>query len=79
MAASVVLRLQSIVSREVAATDAAVVTAGVLQASTKETVIPKDAVIKLNVRTVDAGVRKHVLAAIERDRRCRSRCLGRPA
>ena len=66
MAASVVLRLQTIVSREVAANDAAVVTVGVLQAGTKENVIPDEAVIKLNVRTFDAGVRKHVLAAIER-------------
>jgi amidohydrolase len=66
MAASVVLRLQTIVSREIAANDAAVVTVGVLQAGTKENVIPDDAVIKLNVRTFDAGVRKHVLAAIER-------------
>lgn len=66
MAASVVLRLQTIVSREVAATDAAVVTVGVLQAGTKENVIPDEAIIKLNVRTFDAGVRKHVLAAIER-------------
>jgi hippurate hydrolase len=66
MAASVVLRLQTIVSREIAATDAAVVTVGVLQAGTKENVIPDDAVIKLNVRTFDASVREHVLAAIER-------------
>jgi metal-dependent amidase/aminoacylase/carboxypeptidase family protein len=36
MAASVVLRLQTIVAREVAATDAAVITVGVLQAGTKE-------------------------------------------
>src|SRR6201996_1147444 len=66
MAASVVLRLQTIVSREVAANDAAVVTVGVLQAGTKENVIPDEAIIKLNVRTFDTGVRKHVLAAIER-------------
>src|SRR5436305_10815009 len=66
MAASVVLRLQTIVSREVAANDAAVITVGVLQAGTKENVIPDDAIIKLNVRTFDAGVRKHVLAAITR-------------
>ena len=66
MAASVVLRLQTIVSREVAANDAAVVTVGVLQAGIKENVIPDEAVIKLNVRTFDAGVRQHVLAAIER-------------
>lgn len=66
MAASIVLRLQTIVSREVAATDAAVVTVGVLQAGTKENVIPDEAVIKLNVRTFDQTVRKRVLAAIER-------------
>src|SRR3984893_11981858 len=51
MAASVVMRLQTIVSREVAANDAAVVTVGVLQAGTKENVIPDEALIKLNVRT----------------------------
>ncbi len=66
MAAAIVLRLQTIVSREVAANDAAVVTVGVLQAGTKENVIPEEAIIKLNVRTFDEGVRKHVLAAIER-------------
>lgn len=66
MAAAIVLRLQTIVSREIAATDAAVVTVGVLQAGTKENVIPDEAIIKLNVRTFDEGVRKHVLAAIER-------------
>src|SRR6185369_1243753 len=43
MAASTVLRLQTIVSREIAATDAAVVTVGVLQAGTKENVIPDEA------------------------------------
>src|SRR5579863_9078298 len=66
MAASVVMRLQTVVSREIAATDAVVVTVGVLQAGTKENVIPDEAVIKLNVRTFDAGARQHVLAAIER-------------
>ena len=66
MAAAMVLRLQTIVSREVAATEAAVVTVGVLQAGTKENVIPDEALIKLNVRTFDEGVRKRVLAAIER-------------
>lgn len=66
MAAATVMRLQTVVSREVAATEAAVVTVGVLQAGTKENVIPDEAIIKLNVRTFDAGVRKRVLAAIER-------------
>ena len=66
MAAATVMRLQTIVSREVAASDAAVVTIGALQAGTKENVIPDEALIKLNVRTFDQSVRKRVLAAIER-------------
>ncbi len=78
MAASVVLRLQTIVSREVAANDAAVVTVGVLQAGTKENVIPDEAIIKLNVRTFDAGVRKHVLAAIERIVNAEAEASGAP-
>lgn len=66
MAAATVLRLQTIVSRELAPTDAAVVTVGSLQAGTKENVIPDEAVIKLNVRTFSESVRKRVLDAIER-------------
>src|SRR5438309_405940 len=66
MAAATVLRLQTIVSRELAATEAAVVTIGSLQAGTKENVIPDEAVIKLNVRTFDEGVRARVLTAITR-------------
>ncbi len=78
MAASTVLRLQTIVSREVAATDSVVVTVGVLQAGTKENVIPDEAIIKLNVRTFDAGVRTHVLAAIERIVNAEAEASGAP-
>lgn len=66
MAAATVMRLQTIVSREIAASDAAVVTIGALQAGTKENVIPDDALLKLNVRTFDEDTRKHVLASIKR-------------
>jgi hippurate hydrolase len=78
MAAATVLRLQTIVSREVAATETAVVTIGVLQAGTKENVIPDEALIKLNVRTFDEGVRKHVLAAIERVAKAEAEASGAP-
>ena len=78
MAASTVMRLQTIVSREVAPTDSAVLTIGVLQAGTKENVIPDEAVIKLNVRTFDEGVRKHVLAAIERIVNAEAAAAGAP-
>jgi len=66
MAAATVLRLQTIVSREVAPAQSAVVTIGALQAGTKENVIPDEATIKLNVRTFDEGVRAHVLDSITR-------------
>jgi amidohydrolase len=78
MAAATVMRLQTVVSREVAAAEAAVVTVGSLQAGTKENVIPDEAVIKLNVRTFDAGVRKRVLAAIERIVNAEAAASGAP-
>ena len=78
MAAATVLRLQTIVSRELAATEAAVVTIGSLQAGTKENVIPDEATIRLNVRTFDEGVRKRVLAAIERIVNAEAAASGAP-
>ncbi len=78
MAAATVLRLQTIVSREVAAAEAAVVTVGALQAGTKENVIPDEAVIKLNVRTFDGGVRTRVLAAITRIVNAEAEASGAP-
>ncbi|HTJ05098.1 MAG TPA: amidohydrolase [Caldimonas sp.] len=78
MAAATVMRLQGIVSREVAAAEAAVVTVGALQAGTKENVIPDEAIIKLNVRTFDEGVRTRVLAAIERIVNAEAAASGAP-
>ena len=78
MAAATVMRLQTIVSREIAANEAAVLTIGVLQAGTKENVIPDEAIIKLNVRTFDEGVRKCVLAAIERIVNAEAAASGAP-
>jgi hippurate hydrolase len=78
MAAATVLRLQTIVAREVAPTDAVVLTVGALQAGTKENVIPDDAVIKLNVRTFDQAVRERVLTAIERIVNAEAQASGAP-
>ncbi len=78
MAAATVMRLQTVVSREVAAAETAVLTVGSLQAGTKENVIPDEAIIKLNVRTFDAGVRKRVLAAIERIVNAEAAASGAP-
>jgi hippurate hydrolase len=78
MAASTVLRLQTIVARELAPTEAAVLTIGSLQAGTKENVIPDEAIIKLNVRTFDEGVRARVLAAITRIVNAEAAASGAP-
>lgn len=66
MAASTTMRLQTIVSREIAPLDSAVLTIGALQAGTKENIIPDDATLKLNVRTYDEDVREYMLGAIRR-------------
>jgi hippurate hydrolase len=78
MAAATVLRLQTIVSREVAAGQAAVVTIGALQAGTKDNVIPDEALLKLNVRTFDEQVRRHVLDAVRRIVEAEATASGAP-
>ncbi|MEU6355478.1 amidohydrolase [Streptomyces sp. NPDC047072] len=65
-AAYIVTRLQSVVSREVAAKDSAVVTVGQFHAGTKSNVIPAEARLSLNLRTQEPHVRERVLAAIRR-------------
>ncbi len=64
--AAIVLRLQTVVSREIGGTDVAVVTVGTFHAGTKENVVPDTAELTLSVRTFDPGVRDRVLAAIRR-------------
>jgi hippurate hydrolase len=78
MAAATVLRLQTIVSREVAPAQSAVVTIGALQAGTKENVIPDEAIIKLNVRTFDERIRTHLLEAIKRIVEAEAQASGAP-
>jgi hippurate hydrolase len=66
MAAATVMRLQGIVSREIAGTETAVLTIGALHAGTKENIIPDFAELLLSVRTFDEDVRARTMAAIER-------------
>ncbi|HTN38939.1 MAG TPA: M20 family metallopeptidase [Arachidicoccus sp.] len=66
MAAATTMRLQTIVSREIAPIENAVLTIGALQAGTKENIIADDATLKLNIRTFDDGVRDHILSAVKR-------------
>ncbi|MEU9362688.1 amidohydrolase [Streptomyces sp. NPDC048301] len=78
LGAHVVTRLQSVVSREIAPQDAAVVTVGSFQAGHKENIIPDSAELKINVRTFDPEVRTRVLAAIERIVRGEAQAAGAP-
>ncbi|GAA1981792.1 M20 family metallopeptidase [Isoptericola halotolerans] len=66
MAAATIQRLQGIVSREIGAREAAVVTVGSVRAGTQANIIPDRAELLVNVRTFDERVRDRVLAAIRR-------------
>jgi hippurate hydrolase len=78
LAAMVVIRLQTIVSRELTPGDPAVLTVGSLQAGTKSNVIPDSAIIQLNVRTYSEQTRKTILDAIERITRAECEASGTP-
>ncbi|SDB83828.1 hippurate hydrolase [Sanguibacter gelidistatuariae] len=65
-ACSAVVRLQSVVSREVEPGQLAVVTVGSIHAGTQGNIIPDDATIEINIRTISAASREHVLAAVRR-------------
>ena len=66
MAASTVMKLQTVVSRSIDPTDVAVVTVGSMHAGTKENVIPDRAELGLTIRSFEEGVREKVFAAVER-------------
>ncbi|MEV6251237.1 amidohydrolase [Streptomyces sp. NPDC051742] len=78
MAAAVVMRLQTVVSREVPAAQTAVVTVGSLHAGTKENIIPETADLRINIRSTTPAVRDRVLAAVERIVRAEAAASGAP-
>ncbi|WP_307831676.1 amidohydrolase [Nucisporomicrobium flavum] len=66
LAAMIVVRLQTVVAREVPPTETAVLTVGSIQAGTKSNVIPDSAQLLLNLRTYGDATRETMLAAIRR-------------
>lgn len=66
LASAIVMRLQTVVAREVAPDDFAVVTIGRISAGSKSNIIADRAVLELNVRTFDTAVSDRVLEAIKR-------------
>ncbi|MGW3193468.1 amidohydrolase [Streptomyces sp. NPDC001118] len=65
-AAYLVTRLQTVVSRELAAGESAVLTVGRVEAGTRHNIIPSEARISLNLRSQSEQVRQRMLAAIRR-------------
>ncbi|MBY0343200.1 MAG: amidohydrolase [Sphingomonadales bacterium] len=66
IASSIVMRLQTLVSRELNPTDSAVVTVGSFQAGAKHNIIPDEARLQLTVRSYSDETRKHLLDGIAR-------------
>jgi hippurate hydrolase len=69
MAAEFVLALQTIVSRQIAPQDPAVVTVGSIHGGSKHNIIPDEVALQLSTRSYSDEVRKTILAAIERTAR----------
>lgn len=74
MAASTIMKLQTIVSRECDPWDTAVVTVASVQAGDAENVVVDDARIAVDVRTTDPRTREKVKKSIERI--VKAECLG---
>lgn len=78
LASSIVLRLQTIVSRETRPGQFAVVTVGALNAGFKSNIIPDRAELLLNLRTYDTELRERIMASIERIVRGECEAAGSP-
>ena len=76
MAAATVMRLQTIVSREVDPRDVAVVTVGSIHAGLKNNIIPAEAKLELSLRYPDDDARARVLAKVERVVRAEAQASG---
>ncbi|MFF2345647.1 amidohydrolase [Pseudarthrobacter sp. NPDC058119] len=78
LAASIVLRLQTVVSRETMPGKFAVLTVGSVQAGATANIIPDRAQLLLNLRTYDVDLRTAIMAAIERIVRGECAVAGSP-
>ena len=76
LAAMVVVRLQTVVAREVEPGEFAVLTVGKLTAGTKTNIIDDHAVLELNIRAYDPAVKDQLVEAIHRISRAESQASG---
>jgi hippurate hydrolase len=66
LASQMVLAFQTIVSREISPTEAAVVTVGAFHGGTKHNIIPDQVELQLTLRSYSDEVRNHTLSALKR-------------
>ena len=78
LASQIVLALQTIVSREVAAQDSAVVTVGSINGGTKHNIIGEEVKLQLTVRSYSDETRDMLLASIKRISENMGRVAGLP-
>jgi len=78
LASSIVLRLQGIVSREIAPSDFGVVTVGAIKVGSAPNVISDRAELLINVRAYDNAVREKILQAVDRIVRAECQASGSP-
>ena len=78
MAAQFVLALQTIVSRQTAPQDPAVVTVGSIHGGTRPNIIPDEVKLQISTRAFSEEVRRNTLAAIERTARGVALAAGVP-
>jgi amidohydrolase len=78
LAAMIIVRLQTVVSREVAPGDTAVLTVGSVHVGTRDNVISDHAVLELNLRSYSAVTRRRMLDAISRIVHAECQASGSP-
>ena len=79
MAAEFIMALQTIVSRQIAPQDPAVVTVGSIHGGSKHNIIPDEVVLQLTTRAFSEDVRRNILADIDRTARGIALAAGVPA
>lgn len=81
LASHIVVRLQTIVSREVSPAELVVLTVGSIESGEAENIISDRAIIRINIRTFKKDVRDRVLASVKRivDAECMASGTPKPA
>jgi hippurate hydrolase len=78
LAASIVMQLQTIVSREISPFDQAVLTVGTIHGGLKRNIIPDEVRLELNLRAFKEDVRQKMIEAIARISRAAALGAGMP-